>query len=63
MGGGDNSGPVEYHGFLLSRHPGNEATVIEYKAADGTQKKIAVKDAKFRSVQKFGTHTVRICQS
>ena len=30
--------------------------MIEYKAADGTKKKIAVKDAKFRSVQTFGTY-------
>lgn len=43
-----------YHGFTLYRHESNEATIIEYKAANGTQKKIAVKDAKFRDGMQFG---------
>lgn len=44
-----------FQGFILWRHESNEATCIEYKDAKGNQKIIAVKDAKFRSVQKFGT--------
>lgn len=54
-------GPVyDYHGFKLQRHISNEATVITYKAADGTTKRMAVKDAKFRSVQIFGTYNTNI---
>lgn len=49
---------IEYHGFLLWRHESNEATYIAYKSAQGDQKVIAVKDAKFRSVQKFGTYDI-----
>ena len=45
---------VSYHGFRLQRHISDEATVITYKAADGSLKRMAVLDAKFRSVQKFG---------
>lgn len=46
----------EYHGFLLWRHESNESTCIKYKSAQGEQKVIAVKDAKFRSIQKFGAY-------
>lgn len=48
-------GPVyDYHGFKLQRHSSQEATIISYKAADGTMQRIAVKDAKFRNVLQFG---------
>ena len=49
---------VMHHGFLLYRHVGDEATVIQYKAADGTIQKMAVKDAKFREVLPFGTQGI-----
>ena len=44
----------------MARHPGNEATIIEYKAADGTKKLIAVKDAKFRNVMTFGVYSLDV---
>lgn len=63
VGGGssDAIGPVyNYHGFKLQRHISNEATIITYKAADGKIKRIAVKDAKFRAVLRFGTYNIDI---
>lgn len=57
----DVTGPViGYHGFKLQRHISNEATVITYKAADGRMKRMAVKDAQFRSVKQFGTDGIDV---
>lgn len=47
---------INYHGFLLWRHNSGEATCLAYKAANGFQNVIAIKDAKFRTVVKFGTY-------
>ena len=53
----DVMGPVnEYHGFRLQRHISDEATVITYKAADGSMKRMAVLDAKDRAVCQFGAY-------
>ncbi|MBD5640950.1 MAG: hypothetical protein HDQ91_00835 [Desulfovibrio sp.] len=64
-GGGDPLngviGPAyDYHGFKLQRHISDLATVITYKAADGATKRMAVLDAKFRSVQQFGTYGINV---
>lgn len=58
---GDVTGPIaNYHGFILQRHVSGKGTVITYKAADATIKRMLVLDAQYRSVQKFGTYTVDV---
>lgn len=46
----------EYHGFRLQRANTGNGSIITYKAADGTLKDMLVLDAKYRSVQRFGTY-------
>ena len=58
---GDVMGPAyDYHGFKLQRHISDTATVITYKAADGSMKRMAVKDARFRNVLTFGTSGLNV---
>lgn len=45
---------LDYHGFKLSRLCSGDATVITYKAADGTIQSIVVADAIYRHVKCFG---------